>query len=176
MSNWPELLLLGVALLDLRAFVGRVRAAGPVVANQIALTIADVVAEAHDVHHPISVGLYYEDQKDASAAAAAQFRDGRLARWLGHFESILRNNDEVLVGDEVSYCDISLAHLLDGLEYAFPRAFESLSGEMPRSLALRDRVRDRPNIASYLSSPRRIDFNEDGIFRHYAELDGSVEV
>src|SRR3954468_15526675 len=31
--------------------------------NQLQLTIADMVAEAHDVHHPVAAGLYYEDQK-----------------------------------------------------------------------------------------------------------------
>jgi len=34
-----------------------------------------------------------------------------------------------------------------------------------------DRVASRPRIAAYLASPRRIAFNEDGIFRHYSELD-----
>ena len=30
----------------------------------------------------------------------------------------------------------------------------------------------RPRIKAYLASPRRIPFNEEGIFRHYPELDG----
>src|SRR5580704_1638247 len=34
--------------------------------NQLQLTIADLVDEAHDTHHPLASGLYYEDQKDAA--------------------------------------------------------------------------------------------------------------
>jgi glutathione S-transferase len=41
----------------------------------------------------------------------------------------------------------------------------------PRVTALHDRVAGRPNIAAYLKSPRRIPFNQHGIFRHYPELD-----
>jgi glutathione S-transferase len=29
----------------------------------------------------------------------------------------------------------------------------------------------RPRIAAYLASPRRLAFNEQGIFRHYPELE-----
>src|SRR5262245_21599435 len=32
-------------------------------ANQLQLTIADLVQEIHDTHHPIASGLYYEDQR-----------------------------------------------------------------------------------------------------------------
>ena len=32
--------------------------------SQITQTALDLSNEAHDVHHPIAVGLYYEDQKD----------------------------------------------------------------------------------------------------------------
>jgi glutathione S-transferase len=39
--------------------------------------------------------------------------------------------------------------------------------------ALHDRVAKRPRVAAYLASERRIPFNEDGIFRHYPELDGA---
>jgi glutathione S-transferase len=38
-------------------------------------------------------------------------------------------------------------------------------------MRLHDAVAARPRIAAYLASPRRIAFNEQGIFRHYAELD-----
>jgi glutathione S-transferase len=42
----------------------------------------------------------------------------------------------------------------------------------PRLIALHDRVAARPRIAAYRQSPRRIPFNEEGIFRCYDELDG----
>jgi glutathione S-transferase len=46
-----------------------------------------------------------------------------------------------------------------------------MTPRIPRLLSLRDRVAARPRIAAYLASSRRIPFNEDGIFRHYPELD-----
>jgi glutathione S-transferase len=48
---------------------------------------------------------------------------------------------------------------------------ETLGPRYPKALALRDRVAARPRIAAYLASDRRIPFNEQGIFRHYPELD-----
>ncbi len=42
---------------------------------------------------------------------------------------------------------------------------------LPRLGAVHDAVAARPGIAAYLRSGRRIPFNEDGIFRHYPELD-----
>jgi glutathione S-transferase len=41
----------------------------------------------------------------------------------------------------------------------------------PALAALHDAVEGRANIADYLQSSRRLPFNEDGIFRHYPELD-----
>jgi glutathione S-transferase len=43
----------------------------------------------------------------------------------------------------------------------------------PRVTAMHDRVAERPRIAAYLKSARRIPFNEQGIFRHYPELDAA---
>ena len=40
-----------------------------------------------------------------------------------------------------------------------------------RVIALRDRVASRPRLAAYLASERRLPFNQEGIFRHYPELD-----
>lgn len=135
-------------------------------AMQLQLTVADVVAEAHDTHHPISTGLYYEDQKPAAKKRAKAFREERMPKFLGYFERALQG--DYLLG-EFSYVDLSLFQLLSGLEYAFPRAYERVAGK--KLLALRDRVAARPRIAAYLASKRRIPFNEDGIFRRYPELD-----
>ncbi len=63
--------------------------AGRVWTHQIQLTIADVVAEAHDTHHPVGVGLYYEDQKPEAARRAEDFRKNRIPKFLGWFETIL---------------------------------------------------------------------------------------
>ena len=150
-------------------------AAGRLWTHQIQLTIADAVAEAHDTHHPIGSGLYYEDQKPEAARRAAQFRDERLPKFLGWLERVLARNpagDRHLVGDRISYADLSLFQLVAGLRYAFPRAMERAEADAPLVAALHDRVAARPRIRRYLDSPRRLAFNEQGIFRHYPELDG----
>lgn len=141
-------------------------------ALQLQLTIADVADEAHNTHHPVSGALYYEDQKDAAAEASRQFLGQRLPRFLPYFERVLdRNGGQGLVGDALSYADLSLFQLLEGLEHAFPRGFARAAESTPGLLALRDRVATRPGIAAYLASDRRLAFNEYGVFRHYPELD-----
>jgi glutathione S-transferase len=149
--------------------------AGRLHADQLQLTIADLVAESHDVHHPVSTALYFEDQREEAGRAAEQFRGPRLEKYLGYLERTLSENPsgrgEYLVGGAHSYVDLSAFQLLCGLEYAFPSAIGRLAPRIPRLRALRDRVAARPRVAAYLASPRRIPFNEDGIFRHYPELD-----
>jgi glutathione S-transferase len=144
-------------------------------AHQLQLTIADWVAEAHDTHHPIAGSLYYEDQKDEAKRRAADFIKDRIPKYLGYFERILKRNSkggDYLLGKKISYVDLSLFQMIEGLRYAFPRAIARLEPKHPLSIALHDRVAARPRLAAYLSSPRRIPFNQEGIFRHYPELDG----
>jgi len=126
----------------------------------------------HDTHHPISAALYYEEQKPAAKRRAAHFVGERLPRFLAYFERVLRHNGGgVLVGRAISHADLSLFQALEGLAYAFPRAFARSSAATPGLLALRERVRTQPRIAAYLASERRMPFNQEGIFRHYPELD-----
>ncbi len=140
--------------------------------HQLQLTIADLVAEVHDTHHPISVGEYYENQKAAAAQRTAGFRKSRMPRFLGYFEDVLdRAESDWINGKKPSYADFSLFQVVEGLHYALPRWMHKHEGKYPRLLALRDRVAALPRIESYLKSPRRIAFNEDGIFRYYKELD-----
>lgn len=144
-------------------------------ANLLALTIADVVAEAHDTHHPIATGLYYEDQRPEAERRAAFFVTQRLPRFLRYFEGLLAQNEagrgRYLVGETLTYVDLSLFQLVEGLAYAFPRGFATVVGDVPLLQALREHVAAQPRIAAYLASPRRLAFNEHGIFRHYPELD-----
>lgn len=144
-------------------------------ANHLALTIADVVAEAHDTHHPIATGLYYEDQRPEAERRAAFFVTQRLPRFLRYFETQLRDNEEGgghhLVGATLSYVDLSLFQLVEGLAYAFPRAFADVAPDVPLLQALRQQIAALPRITAYLASPRRLAFNQHGIFRHYPELD-----
>jgi glutathione S-transferase len=142
--------------------------------HQIQLTIADAVVEAHDTHHPVGAGRYYEEQKAESKRRSAEFRAERMPKFLAWFETILARNPAgpaQLVGADVSYADLSLFQLLEGLRYAFPNRMKRLAGDYPLTMALAERIRARPNIAAYLKSPRRLAFNEYGIFRHYPELD-----
>lgn len=151
--------------------------AGRLWAHQLQLTIADVVDEAHDTHHPIASGLYYEDQQPEARRRAADFIANRIPKYLGYFERVLELNPQGgrhLVGHRVSYCDLSLFQLVAGLRHAFPRATARLAPGFARIVALHDRVASRPRVAAYLKSPRRIAFNEQGIFRHYPELDAAV--
>ena len=144
-------------------------------AHQLQLTIADWVGEAHDTHHPISGSLYYEDQKAEAKRRAADFTAERMPKFFDYFERILKRNrkgSEYIRGKQVSYVDLSLFQMIEGLRYAFPRAMKNLESQYPRSVALHDRVSARPRIAAYLASPRRIPLNQEGIFRHYPELDG----
>jgi len=144
-------------------------------ASQIQLTIADFLGEVHDVHHPIAGSLYYEDQKREAKRRARLFLKERLPRYLDWLEDVLERNRKSggrwLVGRDRSYVDLSAFQMVEGLRYAFPNAMARRERKIPRLVALRDRVADRPRIARYLRSERRIPFNQDGIFRHYPELD-----
>ena len=149
---------------------------GPPAVMQIALTISDLGDEAHDVHHPISPMLYYEDQKPESARKAVGFREQRVPKYLRYLERVLERNTASggrhLVGTDLTYADLHAFNTLEGLEYAFPKAFAKLAPEVPRLCALRAAVAARPRIAAYMASSRRIPFNEDDLFRRYPELDG----
>jgi glutathione S-transferase len=141
--------------------------------HQVQLTVADWLVEAHDTHHPIAAGLYYEDQKAAAKRRAADFTANRLPKYLGYFEDLLKNDraGDYLLGARVCYVDLSLFQMIEGLRYAFPRAMRRLERRHPRLVAVHDRVAARRRIAAYLGSPRRLPFNQEGIFRHYPELD-----
>lgn len=143
--------------------------------HQIQLTVTDLVLEAHDTHHPLGVDFYYEDQRPESAKRAAMFRKSRMPMFLGWFETILERNpkgDRHLVGGRLTYADLSLFQVVEGLRYAFPKAAKRALAKTPRVVALHDRVAERPRIKRYLDSERRLPFNEHGIFRCYPELDG----
>jgi glutathione S-transferase len=149
--------------------------AGRLWAHELQLTLADLLVEFHDSHHPIGSGLYYEEQKPEAARRAADFLHHRLPKFLSYFERVLKQNpaeERHLVGDRLSYVDLSTFQVIAGARYAFPRAIKSLAPRFPELMALHEQVSRRPRIAAYLASSRRLPFNEQGIFRHYPELDG----
>jgi glutathione S-transferase len=141
--------------------------------HQLQQTIADLVNEAHDTHHPLGSSLYYEDQKAEAKRRAKIFRTERIPKFLGYFERVLdRGKSGHLVGGQLTYVDLSMFQVMVGLAYAFPHTMAAFESKVPKLVKLRDQVKARPRIAAYLTSERRIAFNEDGIFRHYPELDG----
>ncbi|KAB7772296.1 glutathione S-transferase [Xanthomonas maliensis] len=142
-------------------------------ALQLQLTIADLVAEMHDTHHPIASAAYYEDQKAEAAKRAADLRANRLPKFLGYFEQVLQQAGGVHCLGEHSYVDLSLFQLLSGLDYMFPQRMRTLRAGLPGLRALQQQIAQRPRIAAYLASERRVPFNTNGIFRHYPELDAA---
>jgi glutathione S-transferase len=147
--------------------------AGRLWLHQLQLTIADFVVEAHDTHHPIGSGLYYEDQKKEAKRRTADFLKNRAPKYFGYFDDVIARNrgSKYLAGKRLTYADLSLFQIVAGTRYAFPKAMAKLEKKVPRVVALHDLVTRRPRIAAYLASDRRIPFNEYGIFRHYKELD-----
>lgn len=141
--------------------------------HQLQLTIADLVVESHDTHHPIGSGLYYEEQKPEASRRADDFRAHRAPKYFDYFERVLAaSGGPYLTGKRASYADLSLFQVVEGLRYAFPNLSDRLARKHRRVIDLRDRVAARPRIAAYLKSDRRIAFNQMGIFRAYDELDG----
>ena len=142
--------------------------------NQLQLTIADLVDEAHNTHHPVGGNLYYEDQLAEAKRNASHFRKERMPKYLGYFERVLQGGGESgagLAGLVLCYADLSLFQVTRGLQYAFPRTMKALAPGIPGVLALAERVQQEPRIKAYLASKRRIAFNKQGIFRRYPELD-----
>ncbi|WP_031304661.1 glutathione S-transferase [Sphingobium quisquiliarum] len=139
---------------------------------QVQLTIMDMVAEAHDVHHPLSSALYYEEQKAEALRAAHGFRDQRIPKYLAYFDHALASEaGGWLAGERWSYADLSFFHLVEGLRYAFPLRMATLAGRYARVEDLHGRVAALPELQDYFGSNRRLSFNDQGVFRHYPELD-----
>ena len=147
--------------------------AGRLWVHQLQLTVTDFVMEVHDTHHPIATSLYYEDQKAPAKKRTGEFWDERVPKYLGYFERLLeQNGGSWLTGRRLTYIDLSLFQIVEGLRYAFPKRMKAFERKIPGLVGLHDRVAARPNIKTYLASDRRIAFNEEGIFRRYKALDG----
>jgi glutathione S-transferase len=137
---------------------------------QLQLDVTDIIAEVHNVHHPVAAALYYQDQMDPAYEAAQHFRDERLPKYLDHFEMALEENGgPCVLGDRWTHVDTSLFQLIEGLDYMFPNRMREL--DYPRLELCRQAVMEIDGVEQYLASDRRLPFNEDGIFRYYPELD-----
>jgi glutathione S-transferase len=141
-------------------------------AHQLQLTVSDLVVHIHDTHHPVSGWLYYEEQKPAAKRRTADFWRYRVPKFLGYFERVLKQNGGTyMVGRRLSYVDLSVFQIVEGLRYAFPKRMKRFERKVPLLIALHDRVAKRPRIAAYLASERRIPFSQWGIYRYFKELD-----
>ena len=146
--------------------------AGKLSVHQLQLTITDFVLEVHDTHHPLGPSLYYEEQKAPAKKRTEAFWKSRVPKYLDYFEELLDANGGAFVtGRRLTYVDLSLFQIVEGLRYAFPKRMKAFEKDIPGLIDLHDRVAARPNIKAYLASERRIAFNEDGIFRPYKALD-----
>ncbi len=142
--------------------------------HQLQLTLADFLVEIHDTHHPIGGGLYYEEQKREAKRRSRNFLEERLPKFLAYFERVIELNGANatwVAGRRMSYVDLSMAQVIAGLRYAFPRAASAALRSRRRLCRLHDAAFSRPRIERYLASDRRIPFNDEDIFRHYPELD-----
>jgi glutathione S-transferase len=146
--------------------------AGRLWAHQLQMTVSDLVVEIHDTHHPVSGWLYFEEQRPAARRRTKDFWRYRVPKYLGYFERVLdRNGGRYLVGAKLTYVDLSLFQIVEGLRYAFPKHMKRFEKKIPGLIALHDRVAKRPRIAAYLASKRRIPFSQWGIYRYFKELD-----
>ncbi|HEY6452348.1 MAG TPA: glutathione S-transferase [Steroidobacteraceae bacterium] len=148
--------------------------AGRLWVHQLQLTMADFLVEIHDTHHPLAAGLFYAQQKAAARRRARDFLAHRLPKFVRYFEQLIERNGARgpwMAGRSLTYADLSMAQLVAGLRYAFPRASQAALRRCPRLRALHEAVFMRPRIQRYVNSGRRIAFNQDGLFRHYPELD-----
>jgi glutathione S-transferase len=146
--------------------------AGRLWAHQLQLTISDLVVEIHDTHHPVSGWLYFEEQRPAARRRSKDFWRYRVPKYLGYFERVLKNNGgRFILGRRLTYVDLSLFQISEGLRYGFPKHMKRFERKIPSLVALHERVTKRPRSAAYLASPRRIPFSQWGIYRYFKELD-----
>lgn len=147
--------------------------AGRLWAHQLQLTITDLVVRIHDTHHPVSGWLYFEEQRTAAKRRTKDFWRYQVPKMLGYFERVLqKNGGQYSVGRRLSYVDLSLFQIVEGLRYAFPMRMKRFERKIPGLVGLHDRVAKRPRIKAYLASARRIPFSQWGIYRYFKELDG----
>jgi glutathione S-transferase len=146
--------------------------AGRLWAHQLQLTITDLVVQIHDTHHPITTYLYFEEQRPAARRRTKDFWRYRVPKFLGYFERVLQTNGgRFLIGRRLTYVDLSIFQIIEGLRYAFPKRMKRFEKKVPGLVGLHDRVAARPRVKAYLASPRRIPFSQWGIYRYFKELD-----
>ena len=141
---------------------------------QLQLTVTDMVAEVHNVHHPVALdGLLRRPETRGGALA-----DGIPRKAHAQVPRLFRRAAGAIDGDwrrgqrNGRRCrHLACSSWSRGCATCSPSGWRRSRAIIPALIALHDRVAALPGIAAYLKSDRRIAFNEDGIFRHYPELD-----
>ena len=137
------------------------------------VTVTDLLMEVHDLIISISNALYYEEQKEESVQRASGFIDNRIPKYMNYFEKVLQNNPSDsgwLIGDTMTYVDLSLFQVVQGLRYAFPKGFKKYEKRCLSVLSLNDKVFLDNKVSKYLSSDREY-HSIRVVFRYYPELD-----
>lgn len=145
---------------------------------QLAFTALDLNNEVHDTHHPLAVAKYYEDQKDAALVKATDVRESRLPKFFSYFERTLKFNEEngagegkYLVGGSLTFADLVVWQVIDGLYFSFPKEMEARKKEYGKLLdGFYESVKQEGGLKEYLKSERRLPYSQ-GVFRYYPELD-----
>lgn len=126
------------------------------------LTIADFAGDMHDPHPALGVSL----PTGNAGYRNRVFREQRAPQYFRHFEGILKaSGGPYLTGRKLTYADLSLFQMVDGLSYAYPRLITWLNRKYDRVFDLHDRIATRPRIAAYLARERRMPFSNAGMFR-----------
>jgi glutathione S-transferase len=126
--------------------------AGKLWVHQLQLTVSDLVLEVHDTHHPLGPSLYYDDQKAPAKKRTDEFWKERVPKYLGYFEDLLKaSGGSYLAGRRLTYIDLSLFQIVDGLRYVFPKRMKEFEDDIPGLVDLRGRIAARPNIKAYLA-------------------------
>lgn len=109
-------------------------------------------------HHPISVALYYEDQLEESKKKAKDVRENRIPKFFDYFNNVLKSNGSgYLVGNAVTYADLALFQVVDGIQFAFPNCMKRIEkeGKYAEVFKLKKTIENTPQIAEYLQSEKR---------------------
>jgi glutathione S-transferase len=89
---------------------------------------------------------------------------------------VLKSNESAghgkhLVGEKLTFADTTVWHVLDGLQFAFPKEVEARKADYPLLFeTFFPSVKEQEHLRAYLASERRLPYSQ-GVFRHYAELD-----
>ncbi|PVD30114.1 hypothetical protein C0Q70_09376 [Pomacea canaliculata] len=129
-------------------------------AEQVNATIHDYIGEGRLAFHGKNWTASYFAQVEETKPYIEFFTKERLPNFLRHFENVLKANNGghgFLFGNNVTYVDLGLLHVLRATEAQFPEAWAAQS--LPLLKAFKQRMEERPRIAAYINSDRYLPFS-----------------